>query len=70
MIVRDLSGVLPFRLRGRDKVMRIVILKLAKYQRLMAAYQTGNLGPLRRQKFSESLKYTLISSASDSFYAC
>lgn len=50
--------------------MRIVILKLAKYQRLMAAYQTGNLGPLRRQKFSESLKYTFISSASDSFYAC
>ncbi len=67
VIVRDLNERFHFDFEDRDKVMRIVIPKLAKDLSLVAAYQTDNLEQLRRQKFSESLENAFLASASD-FY--
>jgi type I restriction enzyme R subunit len=68
VIVRDLNERFHFDFEDRDKLMRIVIPKLAKDQSLVAAYQTDNLEQLRRQKFIESFKNAFMSSASD-FYS-
>jgi hypothetical protein len=68
LIVKELNERYHFDFEDRDKVMRIVIPKLAKDQGLVAAFQTDNLETLRRQKFSESLENAFIASASD-FYS-
>jgi type I restriction enzyme R subunit len=67
VIVKELNERYHFDFEDRDKVMRIVIPKLAKDQGLVAAFQTENLETLRKQKFSESLENAFIASASD-FY--
>ena len=67
VIVKELNERFHFDFEDRDKVMRIVIPKLAKDQGLVAAFQTDNLASLQRQKFTESLENAFISSASD-FY--
>ncbi len=67
VIVKELNERFHFDFEDRDKVMKIVIPKLAKDQGLVAAFQTDNLDTLRRQKFAESLENAFISSASD-FY--
>ena len=68
VIVRELNEKFHFDFADRDKVMRIVIPKLASDAGLIAAFQTNNLETLRKQKFSESLENAFISSASD-FYS-
>lgn len=68
VIVKDLNEKFHFDFADRDKVMRIVIPKLASDAGLIAAFQTNNLEALRKQKFSESLENAFISSASD-FYS-
>jgi type I restriction enzyme R subunit len=67
VIVKELNERFHFDFEDRDKVMSIVIPKLAKDQGLVAAFQTDNLASLQRQKFAESLENAFISSASD-FY--
>jgi hypothetical protein len=67
IIVQDLNVKHHFDFEDRDKVMRIVIPKLANDEGLIAAFQTNNLETLRRQKFAESLETAFISSAGD-FY--
>jgi hypothetical protein len=67
VIVKELNERFHFDFEDRDKVISIVIPKLAKDQGLVAAFQTDNLASLQRQKFSESLENAFISSASD-FY--
>jgi type I restriction enzyme R subunit len=67
-IVKELNERFYFDFEDRDKVMRIVIPKLANDQGLVAAFQTDNLETLRRQKFAESLENAFIASASD-FYS-
>jgi type I restriction enzyme R subunit len=66
-IVKELNERFHFDFEDRDKVMSIVIPKLAKDQGLVAAFQTDNLATLQKQKFAESLENAFISSASD-FY--
>jgi type I restriction enzyme R subunit len=66
-IVKELNDRFHFDFEDRDKVMSIVIPKLAKDSGLVAAFQTDNLETLRKQKFAESLENAFISSASD-FY--
>jgi hypothetical protein len=66
--VKELNERFHFDFEDRDKVMRIVIPKLAKDQGLVAAFQTDNLETLRRQKFAQSLENAFIDSASD-FYS-
>jgi type I restriction enzyme R subunit len=68
IIVEELNERFHFDFEDRDKVMRIVLPKLARDQGLVAAFQTDNLETLRKQKFSESLENAFISSASD-FYS-
>jgi hypothetical protein len=68
LIVKELNERFHFDFEDRDKVMRIVIPKLAKDQGLVAAFQTDNLETLRRQKFAQSLENAFIDSASD-FYS-
>jgi len=68
VIVQELNERFHFDFEDRDKVMRIVIPKLARDLGLVAAFQTDNLDALRKQKFSESLENAFISSASD-FYS-
>jgi type I restriction enzyme R subunit len=67
LIVKELNERFHFDFEDRDKVMSIVIPKLAKDQGLVAAFQTDNLATLQKQKFAESLENAFISSASD-FY--
>jgi hypothetical protein len=67
VIVKELNERFHFDFEDRDKVMSIVIPKLANDQGLVAAFQTDNLASLQRQKFAESLENAFISSASD-FY--
>lgn len=67
VIVKELNERFHFDFEDRDKVMSIVIPKLAKDQGLVAAFQTDNLAILQKQKFAESLENAFISSASD-FY--
>jgi type I restriction enzyme R subunit len=68
VIVTELNEKYHFDFEDRDKVMRIVIPKLAKDASLIAAFQTNNLETLRKQKFADSLENAFISSAGD-FYA-
>lgn len=68
VIVKELNERFHFDFEDRDKVMRIVIPKLAKDAGLIAAFLTNNLETLRKQKFAESLENAFISSASD-FYS-
>jgi hypothetical protein len=63
--VNELNERFHFDFEDRDKVMNIVIPKLAKDQGLVAAFQTDNLASLQKQKFAESLENAFISSASD-----
>jgi hypothetical protein len=67
VIVQELNERFHFDFEDRDKVMSIVIPKLANDQGLVAAFQTDNLASLQKQKFAESLENAFISSASD-FY--
>jgi hypothetical protein len=67
VIVKELNERFHFDFEDRDKVMSIVIPKLARDQGLVAAFQTENLAMLQKQKFAESLENAFISSASD-FY--
>jgi hypothetical protein len=67
VIVKELNERFHFDFEDRDKVMSIVIPKLAMDQGLVAAFQTDNLASLQKQKFAESLENAFISSASD-FY--
>jgi type I restriction enzyme R subunit len=67
VVVDELNERFHFDFEDRDRVMKIVLPKLAKDEGLIAAYQTDNLDTLRRQKFSTSLEEALIDSASD-FY--
>lgn len=68
VIVDELNKRFHFDFQDRDKVMRIVIPKLAKDEGLIAAFQTNNLETLRKQKFADSLENAFISSAGD-FYS-
>ena len=68
VIVMELNEKYHFDFEDRDKVMKIVIPKLAKDAGLIAAFQTNNLETLRKQKFADSLENAFISSAGD-FYA-
>ena len=67
VIVKELNERFHFDFEDRDKVMRIVIPKLAKDEGLIAAFKTNNLETLRKQKFADSLENAFISSAGD-FY--
>lgn len=67
VIVKELNERFHFDFEDRDKVMSIVIPKLANDQGLVAAFQTENPASLQKQKFAESLENAFISSASD-FY--
>ena len=67
VIVKELNDKYHFNFQDRDKVMMIVIPKLAKDAGLIAAFQTNNLETLRKQKFADSLENAFISSAGD-FY--
>ena len=67
VIVNELNERFHFDFEDQDKVMRIVVTKLAKDQGLVAAFQTDNLASLQKQKFAESLENAFIDSASD-FY--
>src|SRR5665811_1548686 len=67
VIVQELNERFHFDFEDRDKVMSIVIPKLANDQGLVAAFQTDNLASLQKQKFAESLENAFLSSASD-FY--
>jgi len=68
VIVKELNDRFKFDFEDRDKVMSIVIPKLAKDEGLIAAFQTNNLETLRKQKFADSLESAFISSAGD-FYS-
>jgi type I restriction enzyme R subunit len=68
IIVDELNKRFHFDFEDRDKVMKIVIPKLAKDEGLIAAFQTNNIESLRKQKFADSLENAFISSAGD-FYA-
>lgn len=67
VIVKELNEKYRFDFEDRDKVMKIVIPKLAKDAGLIAAFQTNNLESLRKQRFADSLENAFISSAGD-FY--
>lgn len=67
-IVDELNKRFHFDFEDRDKVMKIIIPKLAKDEGLIAAFQANNIESLRKQKFADSLDNAIISSASD-FYA-
>ena len=68
VIVKELNEKFHFDFEDRDKVLSIVIPKLAKDAGLIAAFQANNLEALRKQKFSDSLENAFISSAGD-FYS-
>jgi len=68
VIVEELNKRFHFDFEDRDKVMKIVIPKLAKDEGLIAAFLTNNIESLRNQKFADSLENAFISSAGD-FYA-
>jgi type I restriction enzyme, R subunit len=68
VIVDELNKRFHFDFEDRDKVMKIVIPKLAKDEGLIAAFLTNNIESLRKQKFADSLENAFISSAGD-FYA-
>jgi type I restriction enzyme, R subunit len=68
VIVKELNEKYHFDFEDRDKVLSIVIPKLAKDAGLIAAFQTNNLETLRKQKFADSLENAFISSAGD-FYS-
>lgn len=68
VIVKELNEKYHFDFEDRDKVLSIVIPKLAKDAGLIAAFQTNNLEALRKQKFADSLENAFISSAGD-FYS-
>jgi type I restriction enzyme R subunit len=68
LIVKELNERFHFDFEDRDKVLSIVIPKLAKDAGLIAAFQTNNLETLRKQKFADSLENAFISSAGD-FYS-
>jgi len=68
VIVKELNEKYHFDFEDCDKVMKIVIPKLAKDAGLIAAFQTNNLETLRKQKFADSLEKAFISSAGD-FYS-
>lgn len=68
VIVKELNDRFKFDFEDRDKVMSIVIPKLAADAGLIAAFQTDNLETLRKQKFADSLESAFISSAGD-FYS-
>jgi type I restriction enzyme R subunit len=68
VIVKELNEKYHFDFEDRDKVLSIVIPKLAKDAGLIAAFQTNNLETLRKQKFADSLEIAFISSAGD-FYS-
>lgn len=68
VIVDELNKRFHFDFQDRDKVMKIVIPKLAKDEGLIAAFQTNNIESLRKQKFAQSLEDAFISSATD-FYS-
>ena len=65
VVVKELNDRYHFDFEDRDKVMKIVLPKLAADQGLVSAYSTENLETLRKQKFSESLEKALLSSAGD-----
>lgn len=65
VIIQELNERFYFDFEDRDKVIRIVMPKLAKDEGLVSAYQTDNLDSLRKQKFSDSLEKALIESAGD-----
>lgn len=65
VIVKELNEKYHFDFEDRDKVMRIVIPKLAQDAGLIAAFQTNNLEALRKQKFADSLEKAFYSSADD-----
>ncbi|MFZ4701247.1 MAG: type I restriction enzyme subunit R domain-containing protein, partial [Candidatus Methylumidiphilus sp.] len=67
VIVKELNDRFHFDFKDCDKVMGIVIPKLAKDQSLVAAFQTDNIETLRKQKFEDSLENAFMDSASD-FY--
>jgi len=68
VIVKELNDRFKFDFEDRDKVMSIVIPKLAADAGLIAAFQTNNLETLKKQKFADSLESAFISSAGD-FYS-
>lgn len=68
VIVKELNEKFHFDFEDRDKVLSIVIPKLARDAGLIAAFQTNNLETLRKQKFADSLENAFISSAGD-FYS-
>ena len=65
VIVKELNEKYHFDFEDRDKVMSIVIPKLAQDAGLIAAFQTNNLETLRKQKFADSLEKAFYSSADD-----
>ena len=68
VIVKELNERFKFDFEDRDKVMKIVIPKLAKDKGLIAAFQTPNLETLQKEKFANSLENAFIASAGD-FYS-
>lgn len=64
-VVNELNERFHFDFEERDKVLRLVLPKLAQDQGLVGAYTTDNLETLRRQKFSDSLEQALPASAGD-----
>ncbi len=65
VIVQELNEKYHFDFEDRDKVMSIVIPKLAQDAGLIAAFQANNLETLRKQKFADSLEKAFYSSADD-----
>ena len=69
VIVKELNEKYHFDFEDRDKVMKIVIPKLAKDAGLIAAFQqSNNQAALLKQRFADSLENAFISSAGD-FYS-
>ena len=64
-IVKELNERFQFDFEDRDKVMLLVLPKLAQDQGLVSAYTTDNLETLRKQRFAESLEKALLASAGD-----
>jgi len=65
VVVKELNDKYQFDFEDRDKVMKVVLPKLAADAGLVSAYTTENQEMLRKQKFSESLEKALLSSAGD-----
>ncbi|MFM2008031.1 MAG: hypothetical protein RLZZ09_3686 [Pseudomonadota bacterium] len=68
VIVKELNDRFKFDFEDRDKVMSIVIPKLAKDEGLVAAFQAPNLETLRKEKFVDSVEKAFMASAGD-FYS-